>query len=102
MVNSIDRDGTGQGYDLALLDQLPLDWSEPIILAGGAGNASHIAAGLADTRVDAVATAHLFNFIGDGLKQARNSLLLAGTELAEWPMVDVLLDDCAPNQAEGE
>ena len=100
-LNSIDRDGTGQGYDLALLDQLPLDWSVPIILAGGAGNAFHMAAGLADPRVDAVATANLFNFIGDGLQQARD-LLLADTELAKWPMPDSLLNDCTPNQVNGE
>ena len=98
-LNSVDRDGTGQGYDLALLDQLRTDWSVPIILAGGAGNASHMATGLADPRVDAVATAHLFNFIGDGLKQARSSLLLAGVELAKWPMVDTLTDDSISNQA---
>ena len=97
-LNSVDRDGTGQGYDLELIDQLPTDCLVPIILAGGAGNASHIATGLADPRVDAVATAHLFNFIGDGLKQARSSLLLAGVELAKWPAVDALVDDCSSNQ----
>lgn len=90
-LNSIDRDGTGQGYDLALLDQLPAGWSTPTILAGGAGNAAHLAAGLADPRVDAVATAHLFNFVGDGLKQARGALLSSGVELASWPTVDALL-----------
>jgi len=89
-LNSVDHDGTGQGYDLALLDQLPVDWSVPIILAGGAGNASHLAIGLADSRVDAVATAHLFNFVGDGLKQARTSLLSSGVELAKWPEIDKL------------
>jgi cyclase len=100
-LNSVDRDGTGQGYDLALLDQLPVDWSVPVILAGGAGNASHIAAGLADSRVDAVATAHLFNFVGDGLKQARSTLLSSGVELASWPTVDVLFGDTLPEQQQG-
>jgi cyclase len=90
-LNSVDHDGTGQGYDLALLDQLPADWLVPLILAGGAGNVSHLAIGLADSRVDAVATAHLFNFVGDGLKQARTSLLSSGIELAKWPEVDKLI-----------
>ena len=84
-LNCIDRDGTGQGYDFDTLDLLPLDCSIPVILAGGVGNAKHFADGLADPRVDAVATAHLFNFIGDGLKKARRMLLDAGTELASWP-----------------
>jgi len=96
-LNSVDRDGTGQGYDIALLDQLPAHWTVPIILAGGAGNAKHFAAGLADARVDAVATANLFNFIGDGLKRARETLLLLGEDLASWPEADTLLYDCASN-----
>ena len=83
-LNSMDRDGTGQGYDLQLLDLLPANMPKPVILAGGVGNASHLAAGLADPRVDAVATAHLFNFVGDGLKQARQSLISGGVVLPLW------------------
>lgn len=83
-LNSIDRDGTGQGYDLQLLDQLPPRMPKPVILAGGVGNAAHLAEGLADPRVDAVATAHLFNFVGDGLKQARQSLIAGGVVLPVW------------------
>lgn len=83
-LNSIDRDGTGQGYDFQLLDLLPPDMPKPVILAGGVGNSTHLAEGLADTRVDAVATAHLFNFVGDGLKQARHSLIAGGVELPIW------------------
>jgi cyclase len=83
-LNSMDRDGTGQGYDLRLLDHLPANMPKPVILAGGVGNASHLAAGLADPRVDAVATAHLFNFVGDGLKQARQSLISGGVVLPLW------------------
>jgi cyclase len=83
-LNSMDRDGTGQGYDLRLLDLLPFNLLKPVILAGGAGNASHLAAGLEDARVDAVATAHLFNFIGNGLKQAREKLISGGVDLPLW------------------
>lgn len=83
-LNSIDRDGTGQGYDLQLLDQLPPDMPKPVILAGGVGNATHLAEGLADSRVDAVATANLFNFVGDGLSQARQSLITGGVGLPVW------------------
>ena len=83
-LNSMDRDGTGQGYDFSLLELLPPGMSLPVILAGGVGNANHLAAGLADPRVDAVATAHLFNFVGDGLKQARRSLVSRGFVLPVW------------------
>lgn len=83
-LNSIERDGTGQGYDLPMLDLLPSAMPKPVILAGGAGNASHLAQGLADSRADAVATAHLFNFVGDGLKKARQSLIAGGVDLPVW------------------
>jgi cyclase len=83
-LNSIDRDGTGHGYDLNLLNFLPNDTSKPIILAGGVGNASHLASGLADSRVDAAATANLFNFVGNGLQKARESLISNGVDLPLW------------------
>lgn len=83
-LNSMDRDGTGQGYDLRLLDLLPGNMSKPLILAGGVGNAAHLAAGLADPRVDAVATAHLFNFVSNGLRQARQTLISGGVDLPLW------------------
>lgn len=83
-LNSMDRDGTGQGYDFGLLDLLPPNLAKPVILAGGVGNATHLAAGMADTRVDAVATAHLFNFVGDGIKLARQALISGGMPLPLW------------------
>lgn len=84
-LNSINQDGTGQGYDFALLDQLPPDCRVPVIMAGGVGNGLHLAEGLAHPRVDAVATAHLFNFVGDGLQRARESLMSQSIDLATWP-----------------
>jgi len=88
-INSIDRDGTGQGYDMKLLDLLPQVMTKPVILAGGVGNSTHLDEGLSDPRVDAVATAHLFNFVGDGLKQARLSLIADGVNLPLWD-IDLL------------
>ena len=83
-LNSIDRDGTGHGYEMKLLDLIPETITKPVIFAGGVGNATHLAQGLADSRVDAVATANLFNFVGDGLKKARLSLVAAGVDLPVW------------------
>jgi cyclase len=83
-LNSMDRDGTGHGYDFEMLNLLPLSMKKPVILAGGVGNAGHLALGLADPRVDAVATAHLFNFVGDGLQQARQTLISSGVKLPFW------------------
>ena len=85
-LNSIDRDGTGQGYDLEVLEELQPAVSIPVIIAGGAGQYHHLAEGLKDDRIDAVATAHLFNFVGDGLVKARFGLLEQGFSLGEWTM----------------
>lgn len=85
-LNSIDKDGTGQGYHIELLDLLPENLTQPLILAGGAGNAAHLAEGLSDPRTSAVATAHLFNFVGDGLSKARQNLIGNGVDLAYWDM----------------
>ena len=83
-LNSIDQDGTGQGYDIQLLDDLSSSLAVPIILAGGVGNAKHLLNGLHAETVSAVATAHLFNFVGSGLKEARQKLHAASINLASW------------------
>ena len=97
-LNSIDRDGTGQGYDLEMLDLLPQDFGVPVILAGGAGNANHLEVGLRDDRVDAVATAHLLNFVGDGLHKARENLITRGIQL---PVRDSDIRDLRANPQRG-
>ncbi len=80
-INSIERDGTGNGFQIELLDCLPELFEIPVIISGGAGNYSHLAEGLKDPRVDAVATANLLNFMGDGLASARLQLVNLGIDL---------------------
>jgi cyclase len=89
-LNSMDHDGTGRGYDLAMLDLLPPELPVPVILAGGAGNHLHIAEGLGLPQVDAVATAHLLNFVGNGLENARRRLAEMSFDLATWPKRDCI------------
>lgn len=83
-LNSIDKDGTGFGYDFETIRSLKDFVSLPLIIAGGAGNESHLMEGLKIKGVSAVATANLFNFIGDGLPKARNSFLLNNINIANW------------------
>lgn len=83
-LNSIERDGTGFGYDFKPIDQLSSSIKTPIIIAGGAGNASHFHDGLKYDSVSGVATANLFNFIGDGLPNARTFLIEQKNNLAKW------------------
>lgn len=84
-LNSIDKDGTGQGFDLRILNQIPKNFNIPIIFAGGAGNALHLINALRHPKIDAVATANLFNFVGNGLQLARKSIISNNIELAVWP-----------------
>jgi len=83
-LNSIDQDGTGQGYCLDVINQLSQITHIPVIMAGGAGNYHHLLEGIQHPGVDAVATANLFNFIGNGLPSSRQYLLDAGVDLAQW------------------
>lgn len=83
-LNSIERDGTGFGYDFDTIDNLSNQLNKPLIVAGGAGNADHLIQGLKRERVDAVATANLFNFIGDGLVNARKEIISKNLNIANW------------------
>lgn len=84
MLNSIDKDGTGFGYDIENIQKYAKTVNMPFIIMGGAGNERHLNEGLCVEGVSAVATANLFNFIGNGLPNARRYLLEHGTNLALW------------------
>lgn len=83
-LNSIDKDGTGFGYDFEIIENVAKKISTPLIIAGGAGNEKHLFDGLLLEDVSAVATANLFNFIGNGLPKARKSILNKNINIAEW------------------
>ena len=83
-LNSIDKDGTGFGYDLIQVEESVKEIKIPIIIAGGAGNELHLSEGLDLECISAVATANLFNFVGDSLEKTRNNLLGDDYSLAFW------------------
>jgi cyclase len=90
LVQSVDRDGTGFGLDLDLAASIGSPLAAPLILCGGCGKGAHMLEALSRSDVDAVATANLFNFIGDGLIKARSELLANGLDLPTWDPGDVL------------
>jgi cyclase len=61
LLTSMDRDGTGDGYDLELLEAVGGAVTVPVIASGGAGEPSHFADGLAPGRADAVLAASRFH-----------------------------------------
>jgi cyclase len=83
-LNSIDKDGTGFGYNFEVIQKMAKNINVPLIIAGGAGNENHLIAGLQIPWVNAVATANLFNFVGDGLTIARKRIIELGENLAKW------------------
>lgn len=61
-VTSIDRDGTGQGYDLTLTRAISQAVPVPVIAAGGAGKTDHVLEVIEQGRADAVCLASLLHY----------------------------------------
>ena len=57
LLTSMDRDGTGEGYDLDLLRAIADAVAVPVIASGGAGEPAHFAEALTEGRADAVLAA---------------------------------------------
>ena len=83
-LNAMENDGTGFGYDLETAQKVGKNISMPLIVAGGAGNEKHLIKGLMTNHIDAVATANLFNFIGNGLPDARRGIIFNNGNIAQW------------------
>ena len=62
VVNSIDQDGTGSGYDLDLLKMISTSVNVPVIASGGAGNATHMLEAVTIGEADAVLAAGVFHY----------------------------------------
>ncbi len=62
-VNSIDRDGTMQGYDIDLIQRVSESVTVPVIACGGAGNVRHLAEAIR-VGASAVAAGSMFVFQG--------------------------------------
>ncbi len=80
LVNSIDHDGTGDGFDIEMT-ALAVKLSEvPVIASGGAGTANHFADVL-EAGVDAVLAAGVFHRGEISISQAKESMANKGAEV---------------------
>lgn len=70
LLTSMDRDGTGQGYDLPLLRVVSRAVSLPVIASGGAGQLVHLAEAL-EAGAHGVLAATIFHFQESSLPRAR-------------------------------
>ena len=79
LVTSMDRDGTGAGYDLELIRAVATSVTVPVIASGGVGELAHLAAGL-EAGADAVLAASIFHFGRHTIGEAK--AFLAGRGIA--------------------
>jgi cyclase len=78
LVTSMDRDGTRDGYDLALTRAIADAVGIPVIASGGVGNLDHLVAGVTEGHASAVLAASIFHFGQHSIAQARAALGAAG------------------------
>jgi cyclase len=70
LLTSMDRDGTGTGYDLELLRAASAATTLPIVASGGAGELAHLAEAL-EAGAHGVLAATIFHYQGSSLPEAR-------------------------------
>ncbi len=79
LVNSIDADGTKQGFDLEMLEAARSASSVPLIASGGAGTAADFVAA-ARVGVDAILAASIFHNQSTSIQEVKIELQKAGFE----------------------
>ena len=77
LLTSMDRDGTGLGYDTELVTAVASSVPIPVIASGGVGELSHLAAGLL-AGADAVLAASIFHFGQHTIAEAKSFLAARG------------------------
>lgn len=83
-LTSIDRDGTGHGYDIEILRAVSSAVSIPVIASGGVGEFEHLAQGIRDGGANAVSAANIFHYIGNGLVKAKMYIRGQGLDFPTW------------------
>jgi cyclase len=74
LLTSMDRDGTGAGYDLELLRAVCDAVTTPVIASGGAGEPEHLRAALVEGGADAALAASIFHFDQHPVSEAKRYL----------------------------
>jgi cyclase len=81
LLTSMDRDGTKNGFDLALTRAVADAVRIPVIASGGVGNLDHLADGVTQGRADAVLAASIFHFGEYTVRQAKEHMAARGIEV---------------------
>jgi cyclase len=78
LLTSMDRDGTKQGYDIALTRAVADAVSVPVIASGGVGTLEHLVEGIRDGHATAVLAASIFHFGEYSVREAKQYMAKAG------------------------
>ena len=81
LLTSMDRDGTREGFDLALTRAVSDAVDVPVIASGGVGNLAHLAEGVIEGGADAVLAASIFHFGEYTVRQAKEYMAGRGIEM---------------------
>jgi len=84
LVTSMDRDGTGTGYDLDLIREITSSVSVPVVASGGVGKLDDLADGLL-AGADAVLAASIFHFGQHSIGEAKRHLRDRGLAVRPCP-----------------
>ena len=85
LLNSMDADGTKDGYDLALIRAVRSEVGVPVIASGGAGRLEHFAPAV-DAGANAVLAASVFHFGELTIGEVKTALAAAGHEVRLPPV----------------
>jgi imidazole glycerol-phosphate synthase subunit HisF len=78
LLTSMDRDGTRQGFDIALTRAVADAVSVPVIASGGAGTLDHLVEGIRDGHATAVLAASIFHFGESSIREAKAHMAAKG------------------------
>ena len=78
LLTSMDRDGTRQGFDVALTRAVADAVPVPVIASGGVGNLDHLIAGVREGHAAAVLAASIFHFGEYAIRDAKERMAAAG------------------------
>lgn len=83
LLTSMDRDGTGDGFDLDLTRSISRAVSVPVVASGGVGNLDHLVAGVIEGHASAVLAASIFHFGTYTIGEAKAHMARAGVAVRQ-------------------
>jgi imidazole glycerol-phosphate synthase subunit HisF len=81
LLTSMDRDGTRNGFDLALIRTVSDTVNVPVVASGGVGNLQHLVDGILEGHADAVLAASIFHYGEYSVRQAKEYMAQHGIEV---------------------